>query len=66
MKESVNIWEYKVGINAIIANFVCMWKSRFEDRRLLESESNVTVLMGMMNYLWMGVNLYAKTKAEDY
>ena len=22
-KETVNIWEYKVGINAITANFVC-------------------------------------------
>ena len=26
MKETANIWEYKVGINAIIANFVCSWK----------------------------------------
>ena len=29
MKESTTIWEYKVGSNAIIANFVCMWKIRF-------------------------------------
>ena len=28
MKKTANIWEYKVGINAIIANFVCMWKTR--------------------------------------
>ena len=26
MKEIANIWEYKVGINAIIASFVCVWK----------------------------------------
>ena len=24
MKETVNIWEYKVGINAIIDSFVCL------------------------------------------
>ena len=24
------MWEYKVGINAIIANFVCMLKSRMQ------------------------------------
>ena len=28
MKETSNIWEYQVGINAIIANFVCFWKCR--------------------------------------
>ena len=28
MKKTANIWEYKVGINAIIANFVCMGKTR--------------------------------------
>ena len=28
MKEAANIREYKVGINAIIANFVCLWKCR--------------------------------------
>ena len=27
MKKTINIWEYEVGSNAIIANFVCMWKS---------------------------------------
>ena len=37
-----------------------------QDRRLLESESDVTVLMGMMNYLSLSFNLYAKTKFEDY
>ena len=26
--KTVILWEYKVGINAIIANFVCIWKSR--------------------------------------
>ena len=30
MKIAANIWEHKVGINAIIANFVCTWKSRIE------------------------------------
>ena len=24
MKETANVWEYKVGINAIIANLVCL------------------------------------------
>ena len=28
MKKTANICEYKVGIIAIIANFVFMWKSR--------------------------------------
>ena len=28
MKKTANILEYKAGINAIIANLVCMWKSR--------------------------------------
>ena len=26
MKENAYLWEYKVGINVIIANFVCLWK----------------------------------------
>ena len=30
MKKTTNVHEYYVGINAIIANFVCMWKSRHE------------------------------------
>ena len=25
------MWEYKVGINAIIANFVCIWRSEEVD-----------------------------------
>ena len=28
MKKTTTLLEYKVGMNAIIANFVCMWKSR--------------------------------------
>ena len=28
MNKMANIWEYKVSINAIIANFVCVWKSQ--------------------------------------
>ena len=28
MKETANVSEYKVGINAIIANFMCLWKCR--------------------------------------
>ena len=28
MKKTANIWEYKVGVNAIIANFMFIWKSR--------------------------------------
>ena len=41
MKKTVTLWEYKVGINAIIANFVCMWKSRMpfvSPRNLLKVE----------------------------
>ena len=32
MKKTASFWEYKVDINAIIANFMCMcmWKSRME------------------------------------
>ena len=26
MKKATNMWEYKVGINVNIANFVCLWK----------------------------------------
>ena len=28
MNETESIWEYKVGISAIIAIFVCLWKGR--------------------------------------
>ena len=28
MKETANIWEYKAGIDANIANSVCLWKCR--------------------------------------
>ena len=27
-KETANIWEYQVGIYAIISNSVCIWKNR--------------------------------------
>ena len=27
-KEIANIWEYKVGNNAIVANLVSLWKTR--------------------------------------
>ena len=27
-KKTANIWEYKVGNNANIANLVCLWKTR--------------------------------------
>ena len=30
MKKTVNILEYIVGINAIIANFVCLWNVGWE------------------------------------
>ena len=33
MKKTTAFWEYKVGINAIIANFVCMWKNRICERQ---------------------------------
>ena len=28
MKTTANIWQQKVGINAIVASFVCLWKCR--------------------------------------
>ena len=31
MKKTANIWEYKVGINAINANIVCLWKCWMEN-----------------------------------
>ena len=31
MKKIANIWKYKVDINSIVANFVCMWKSLLVD-----------------------------------
>ena len=31
MKKTANIWEHKVGINAIIANFVFLWKCRMNE-----------------------------------
>ena len=37
INKTANIWEYKVGINAIIANFVCLWKCRL---RTLNPEGN--------------------------
>ena len=30
MNETANMWEYKVGINAIIANFAHLWTNTFE------------------------------------
>ena len=30
MKKTTYFWEYKVGINAIIAYFVCLWKCRMK------------------------------------
>ena len=34
MKKAGNIWEYKVEINAVIANFVCLRKCRMESHTL--------------------------------
>ena len=31
MKKTANIWEYKVYINAIVADFMCMWKTILVD-----------------------------------
>ena len=36
MMKTANIWEYKVGIIAIIAKFVCLWKSRLSHMHELE------------------------------
>ena len=47
MKETANIWEHKVGINGIIANFVFLWKRRIwhlfvtESKRCWEMFSNM-------------------------
>ena len=30
-KETGNLWEYKVGNNDNIANFVCLWKPRLDE-----------------------------------
>ena len=35
MKKTASTWEYKVGINVIIAKLVCMWKSRMGAKDLL-------------------------------
>ena len=34
-----SIWEYKVGINAIIANFVCLWKCGIDWKHLYSYQS---------------------------
>ena len=31
MKETANVLEYKIGNNANIANFVCLWNTRIRD-----------------------------------
>ena len=40
MKKIATMWEYKCGINAIIANFVCMWKSQIVTCRLVKCKSD--------------------------
>ena len=41
MKKTTNIWEYKVEINAIIANFVCIWK---KSNMILNGHSSASVV----------------------
>ena len=47
-KEIANIWEYKV--NAIIANFVCLWKCRMITRnfQLYPSEACVNLVVNII------------------
>ena len=40
MKKTANIWEYKVGINDTVANFVFMWKYRI--RQVLPYQDGVS------------------------
>ena len=51
MKKTANILEYKVGINAIIDNFVCMWKCRLGymniNERVHTGNSFVAVAIGV-------------------
>ena len=30
-KETANIWDYKIGNNAIISNYVCLWKTQLPE-----------------------------------
>ena len=36
-----NIWEHKVGINANIANLMCLWKTRIIVTDLLKLDTKV-------------------------
>ena len=48
-KETANVWEYQVGIYAIIANCVCMWKNRM---KLVETCTNTKVsLLVVMSWV---------------
>ena len=37
------MWEYKVGINVIISNFVCMWKSRISTNAPYGGEADLNL-----------------------
>ena len=35
-KEAANVWEYKIGINTNIANYVLLWKSLSQKFNLVD------------------------------
>ena len=35
MKKTATMLEYEIGISAIIANFLCMWKSRMPPLKMI-------------------------------
>ena len=43
MKKTATVLEYKVGIDAIIANFVCLWKSRIQELSILRFPRNTPI-----------------------
>ena len=43
IRETENIWEYKVGINAIIANCVCLWKCQLSNLHIVSSHSGTAI-----------------------
>ena len=52
MKKTAIMWECKVGINDIIANFVCMWKSQFKTSSLkfIKVNQKYVILNNLNNY----------------
>ena len=51
MKKTANIWEYKVGFKAIIANLVCLWKCQIQ----IQIPDHYCSHFGMDICTWIGV-----------